>query len=83
MCTGRVEPNHVLSALRMGADGVMVIGCHPGDCHYISGNEQAEVVTQRTKEILVTYRDTLNNIAETLMEVETLDQSTFKTLVAT
>ena len=38
MCSGRVEPGMVLGLLEAGADGVMVTGCHIGDCHYISGN---------------------------------------------
>ncbi len=38
MCSGRVEPGMVLEFLEAGADGVMVTGCHIGDCHYISGN---------------------------------------------
>ena len=37
-CTGRVDPDFVLKALEDGADGVLVSGCHPGDCHYTSGN---------------------------------------------
>src|SRR5215208_6804199 len=41
MCTGRVEPAHVLQAFREGADGVLVAGCHPGDCHYVDGNLRA------------------------------------------
>lgn len=40
-CSGRVEPDWVLSALLDGADGVLVGGCHPGDCHYVSGNYKA------------------------------------------
>ncbi|MDD3554350.1 MAG: hydrogenase iron-sulfur subunit [Deltaproteobacteria bacterium] len=40
-CSGRVSANMILSALRSGADGVLVSGCHPGDCHYISGNLHA------------------------------------------
>lgn len=40
-CTGRLNPNFILSAFRGGADGVWVSGCHPGDCHYISGNLHA------------------------------------------
>ncbi len=36
--SGRISPLHILSALHEGADGVLVSGCHPGDCHYISGN---------------------------------------------
>jgi len=38
MCSGRVNPFFVLKALRVGADGVLVLGCHPGDCHYMTGN---------------------------------------------
>ena len=38
MCSGRVEPTHVLKAFREGADGVLICGCHPGDCHYQEGN---------------------------------------------
>jgi F420-non-reducing hydrogenase iron-sulfur subunit len=38
MCSGRIEPEFILSAFENGADGVMVTGCHPGDCHYITGN---------------------------------------------
>lgn len=38
MCSGRVEPDLVLKALREGADGVLIAGCHPGECHYSEGN---------------------------------------------
>ena len=41
MCSGRVDPQFVMDAFRKGADGVMVLGCHPGDCHYRSGNIKA------------------------------------------
>ncbi len=41
MCSGRVDPQHVMDAFREGADGVMVLGCHPGDCHYRNGNIKA------------------------------------------
>lgn len=37
-CSGRMNPLFIIKALLAGADGVMVSGCHPGDCHYISGN---------------------------------------------
>jgi coenzyme F420-reducing hydrogenase delta subunit len=40
-CTSRVEPEFVLEAFRLGADGVMIAGCHPGDCHYVGGNYRA------------------------------------------
>ncbi len=38
MCSGRVEPAFILKAFEKGADGVIVLGCHPGDCHYSEGN---------------------------------------------
>jgi F420-non-reducing hydrogenase iron-sulfur subunit len=38
MCSGRIDPQFVLTALRRGADGVLIGGCHPGDCHYQEGN---------------------------------------------
>lgn len=41
MCSGRVDPQFVFDAFRKGADGVMILGCHPGDCHYRSGNMKA------------------------------------------
>jgi F420-non-reducing hydrogenase iron-sulfur subunit len=41
MCSGRVEPDLVLKALSEGADGVLIAGCHPGECHYIEGNLKA------------------------------------------
>ena len=41
MCSGRVDPQFVMDAFRKGADGVMILGCHPGDCHYRSGNMKA------------------------------------------
>lgn len=38
MCTGRVDPSFVFKAFASGADGVLLAGCHPGDCHYAEGN---------------------------------------------
>lgn len=38
MCSGRMNPNFVMNALQQGADGVLVSGCHPGECHYMEGN---------------------------------------------
>ena len=38
MCSGRVDPGFILDAFQIGADGVLVCGCHPGDCHYVEGN---------------------------------------------
>jgi F420-non-reducing hydrogenase iron-sulfur subunit len=42
MCSGRVEPTFILKAFQTGADGVLVLGCHPGDCHYNGGNYKAK-----------------------------------------
>ncbi len=42
MCSGRVDPQFVLKVLREGADGVMIAGCHPGECHYVEGNIKAQ-----------------------------------------
>jgi F420-non-reducing hydrogenase iron-sulfur subunit len=41
MCSGRVDPTFVVKALKDGADGVLIAGCHPGDCHYSEGNYKA------------------------------------------
>jgi F420-non-reducing hydrogenase iron-sulfur subunit len=41
MCSGRVDPQFILGALARGADGVLIGGCHPGDCHYQEGNYKA------------------------------------------
>jgi len=41
MCSGRVDPQLVLKAFAEGADGVLIMGCHPGDCHYKEGNYRA------------------------------------------
>ncbi|HSB88538.1 MAG TPA: hydrogenase iron-sulfur subunit [Anaerolineales bacterium] len=38
MCSGRIEPSFVLKAFALGADGVMIAGCHPGECHYLEQN---------------------------------------------
>ncbi len=42
MCSGRLDPTFVLKALAGGADGVLVSGCHPGDCHYVDQNYKAQ-----------------------------------------
>ncbi len=41
MCTGALDPIYVVKPLLEGADGVLISGCHPGDCHYVSGNLKA------------------------------------------
>ena len=52
MCSGRVDPVIVLEILANGADGVMVMGCHPGDCHYIEGNLQTERKIKMLKKLI-------------------------------
>ncbi|NIM44415.1 MAG: hydrogenase iron-sulfur subunit [Nitrososphaeria archaeon] len=52
MCSARVDPVIVLEALIRGIDGVMVLGCHLGDCHYITGNYQTERRMKTTKKML-------------------------------
>jgi len=42
MCTGRVDPQFIMRAFAAGADGVLVSGCHPGECHYRTGNYKAD-----------------------------------------
>lgn len=52
MCSGRLDPVIVLEAFRHGIDGVAVLGCHFGDCHYLTGNYQAERKMKMTRKIL-------------------------------
>ena len=40
-CSGRIDPLFILTSLQKGADGVLVSGCHPGECHYLTGNYSA------------------------------------------
>jgi F420-non-reducing hydrogenase iron-sulfur subunit len=51
-CTGKVDIIHLLQAFEYGADGVMVVGCMEGDCHYQKGNLYAKTRVKRAKEIL-------------------------------
>ena len=51
MCSGRVHPSFVVKAFRLGADGVLVTGCHFGDCHYIFGNYKAVEKFETTKNL--------------------------------
>ncbi len=55
MCSGMVHPNFVIEALTKGADGVLVCGCHPGDCHYREGNLIAEKRAEAIKLMLSDY----------------------------
>ncbi len=52
MCTGMVDPQYIIKAFLEGADGVLVSGCHPGDCHYINGNYKARRRVCLLKQIL-------------------------------
>lgn len=52
MCSGRVDPVFILEALKKGADGVLVAGCHPGDCHYKSGNYKTNRRIKLLKKLL-------------------------------
>jgi len=52
MCSGRLDPTFVLKALASGADGVMITGCHPGECHYLEQNYKAMRRYQLLKRML-------------------------------
>lgn len=52
MCTGRVDPAMVASAFKKGLDGLLVVGCYFGDCHYITGNVQAKAKMEITRRLL-------------------------------
>lgn len=54
MCTGFIDPVYIIRALLEGADGVIIGGCHPGDCHYINGNFKARRRVAMIKTILKT-----------------------------
>jgi len=51
-CSGRVDPLFIIKALRLGFDGVLVSGCHPGDCHYQTGNYRTRRRMAITKKFL-------------------------------
>lgn len=52
MCSGRIEPEFVLQSFRKGADGVIILACHPGDCHYKEGNYRAAQRSAIMKDLL-------------------------------
>jgi len=52
MCSGRIQPGFVLRAFEKGADGVLVSGCHFGDCHYVFGNERAVEQFDKTRNVV-------------------------------
>jgi F420-non-reducing hydrogenase iron-sulfur subunit len=55
MCTGRIDPAFILEAFSLGADAVLVSGCHIGDCHYIAGNYKARRRIALTRKVLEQY----------------------------
>ncbi len=52
MCSGMVHPDLIIESLSQGADGVMILGCHLGECHYIDGNEKALSRSEVINELL-------------------------------
>ena len=52
MCAGRVNTSFIFEAFLAGSDGVLVLGCHPGDCHYLVGNYQAEKLMNRIEKLM-------------------------------
>lgn len=52
MCSGRVDPSFIIRAFQLGADGVMIAGCHFGDCHYLEGNFKTLRRTEMLKLIM-------------------------------
>ncbi len=55
MCSSRVDPVHVLWAFKHGADGVLIGGCHPGDCHYQTGNYKTRRRVALLKKLLPAF----------------------------
>jgi len=52
MCSGRVDPLHIIEGFKSGFDGVLVFGCHPGDCHYLEGNYYALIRVEVVRQLL-------------------------------
>jgi len=55
MCSGRVDPTFVVKAFASGADGVLICGCHPGDCHYLEGNYKTLRRFELLKRLMLAY----------------------------
>jgi len=70
MCTGRIDPTFILKAFLKGADGVLIGGCHPGDCHYQSGNYKAQKRIVLTKRLLKQF-----NIDDNRLKLEWISAS--------
>ena len=79
MCLGRVDAAFMLRAFEKGYDGVALIGCHIGDCHYISGNKNAVDVVKNVKQILDTMG--LNGARLRLEEVSSAEGPKFAAVV--
>lgn len=54
MCSGMVDPIYILKAFEMGADGVLVAGCHEADCHYLNGPQKCDAMFERIKRVVNT-----------------------------
>lgn len=54
MCSGMVDPIYILKAFEMGADGVLVAGCHEADCHYLNGPQKCDAMFERMKKVVST-----------------------------
>jgi len=52
MCSGRVDPEFIIQGFQTGIDGIIVMGCHPGDCHYLEGNYEAEMKYKMVQKFL-------------------------------
>jgi len=52
MCSGRVDPEFIFKGFQSGIDGIIVMGCHPGDCHYLEGNYEAEMKFNMVRQFL-------------------------------
>ncbi|TXT59427.1 MAG: F420-non-reducing hydrogenase iron-sulfur subunit D [Promethearchaeota archaeon] len=52
MCSGRVDPEFIFGGFMTGIDGIIIMGCHPGDCHYLEGNYEAEMKYKMVKKFL-------------------------------
>jgi F420-non-reducing hydrogenase iron-sulfur subunit len=64
LCSGRISPELILRTFREGADGVLVLGCHYGDCHFISGNHRTE--GER-------FAQVVNEFTETIRQLEPME----------
>ena len=52
MCTGRIDPEFIIEGFKKGLDGILISGCHPGDCHYLTGNYEAKRRVEAMKKLL-------------------------------